>query len=191
MFPLQCCGWDVDAVHTTNYLNHPGRGTFEGARSDGEHVVSLLDGLRRLFDLRTHYHAVLIGYCPSAEVMAAVYRELGPLFEGAGPKPVFVVDPVLGDHGRLYVPEEVLHIHMDFLKLGYVDLTTPNQFEMELLTGMQMQTWDDVRAAALRFHQQYKVANFVVLSVLIDRRMFSVGFSANTARVFCIPIEKI
>lgn len=192
VFPLQCCGWDVDAVNTTEYLNHPGHGTFQGAKNDGAFIRTIIDGLKGLFDIGTYYDAIVVGYCPSAEVMSEVYEELKPIFSDKDSKrPVFVVDPVLGDNGRLYVPEEVVHVHVNFLKLGFVELTTPNQFEMELLTGIQMKTWDDVKQAVHKFYQEYRVDNFVVLSVRIDSRMYSVGYSASTNRAFSIPIKEI
>lgn len=192
VFPLQCCDWDVDAVHTTEYLNHPGHGTFQGAKNDGPSIKTIIEGLKALFDIGTHYDVIVVGYCPSAELMSAVYEELTPIYNNAASKhPVFVVDPVLGDNGRLYVPEEVVQVHIDFLKLGFVDLTTPNQFEMELLTGIKLHTWTDVKLAAKTFHEEYKIENFVVLSVRIDSKLYCVGFSAKADHVFCIPIEEI
>lgn len=194
VFPLQCCGWDVDAVNTTDYLNHPGHGTFQGTKNDDKFITTIFNGLRRLYDLGTYYDAILVGYCPSAEVMLAVHKELRPIYsetETARQRPLLVMDPVLGDNGRLYVPEEVVQVHMDFLKLGVVDLTTPNQFEMELLTGITMNTWEDVKRSMRLFHELYRVKNFVILSAFVDGRMYSVGFSATDQQVFCIPIEEI
>ena len=41
-----------------------------------------------------------------------------------------VCDPVLGDHGRLYVPKELVKIYADEV-IGLADLVTPNSFEAE------------------------------------------------------------
>lgn len=180
-------------MHTTNYLNHPGHGTFQGEKNDGRTISTIIEGLKKLFDLREYYNVVLVGYCPSAEVMTAVYEELEPIYKTKDRKegPVFVVDPVLGDNGRLYVPEEVVQVHIDFLKRGLVDLTTPNQFEMELLTDTKFLSWNDVKSACYKFYDTYKVPDFVILSVLIDEQMYSVGFSASTETVFYVPIQEI
>lgn len=193
MFPLQCCDWDVDAVHTTDYLNHPGHGTFQGTKYDAQSIAEVLNGLRKLFDLGTYYNVVLIGYCPNAEMMKAVYNELLPIYSNSSMenRPVFVVDPVLGDNGRLYVPKEVVQVHVGFLKLGYVDLTTPNQFEMEILTGISMKSWEDVKRAAHLFYERYNVRNFAILSVVIGASMYSVGFCADSDEIFYVPIEEI
>ncbi|KAJ3191850.1 hypothetical protein HDU67_005696, partial [Dinochytrium kinnereticum] len=39
-----------------------------------------------------------------------------------------IVDPVMGDDGRMYVPEEVLPIYRDEV-LRFADVITPNGFE--------------------------------------------------------------
>ena len=47
---------------------------------------------------------------------------------------MYVCDPVLGDHGKLYVPAELVEIYKkDVVPLA--TLLTPNQFELELLNG--------------------------------------------------------
>lgn len=41
-----------------------------------------------------------------------------------------VCDPVMGDNGQMYVPEELLEIYRDKL-IPLADVITPNQFEVE------------------------------------------------------------
>lgn len=41
-----------------------------------------------------------------------------------------VCDPVMGDDGKMYVPEECLPIYRDLL-IPLADIITPNQFEVE------------------------------------------------------------
>ncbi len=50
------------------------------------------------------------------------------------PEIVFLCDPVLGDNGQLYVPKELIPIFRDEL-IPLADIITPNQFEIETLTG--------------------------------------------------------
>ncbi len=50
------------------------------------------------------------------------------------PSIVYLCDPVLGDNGHLYVPKELIPIFRDEL-LPISDIITPNQFEIETLTG--------------------------------------------------------
>ncbi|OBA23661.1 Ribokinase-like protein [Metschnikowia bicuspidata var. bicuspidata NRRL YB-4993] len=193
VFTLQYCGWNVDALHTTEFLNHPGYGQFKGQKADVETVKLIFEGLQSILDLRLEYELILVGYCPSAEVMSTLYEQITPLMGAAKEKsrPILVVDPVLGDNGKLYVPQQIVKAHIEFLQLGFVDLTTPNQFELELLTGIQIHDWESVKLALTTFNEKYKVPNVVILSVIVDGRMYGVGFSKATEAIFYIPIAKI
>lgn len=46
---------------------------------------------------------------------------------------VAVCDPVLGDDGRLYVPEELVGAFSELVT--HADLVTPNQFECECVSA--------------------------------------------------------
>lgn len=188
VFPLQFAGWDVDAINTTNFLNHPGYGKFQGLKTEPELLDRLFAGLADILDLNEEYKMVLVGYCPSAAIMETVYKQLKKVLRGEK-RPVLVVDPVLGDNGRLYVPADVVPVHKEFLKLGYVDLTTPNQFELELLTDVKIDDWSTVKEALAVFWERYKVPNVVLLSIVIDDNMYCVGYSEGS--IFHMPISKI
>lgn len=195
-FPLQHYGWDVDTIHTTDFSNHPGYGKLKGSKATPEQISDMFQGLRDVVDFST-YKIFLVGYCPNADVMKTIYGELIPWLASSSEgkeHPVVIVDPVLGDHGRLYVPEAVVGVHRDFFKLGFVDLTTPNQFEMELLSGENLGSWSQVKKAFDTFYSLYKVPNVVILSVVIDNSMYSVGYchwEPENRRIFRIPIQTI
>ena len=48
-----------------------------------------------------------------------------------------VCDPVMGDDGRLYVPKDLLPAYRSHI-VAEANVLTPNQFEAELLTGIQI-----------------------------------------------------
>lgn len=54
----------------------------------------------------------------------------------------YVCDPVLGDAGKLYVPESLISIYIDKL-ISKAWLITPNQFEAERLTCTTITSKDD------------------------------------------------
>ena len=64
-----------------------------------------------------------------------------------------VCDPVLGDNGKLYVPEDLVQVYRDFA-LPHASLLTPNQFELELLTQRTVATEQDAQAACAQLHEQ-------------------------------------
>ncbi|KAI4464981.1 pyridoxal kinase [Holotrichia oblita] len=61
---------------------------------------------------------------------------------GASTTQIYVYDPVMGDNGKMYVPKELLPVYKDVL-VPLADILTPNQFEIELLTGCWINTIDD------------------------------------------------
>lgn len=70
-------------------------------------------------------------------------------------------DPVLGDNGHLYVPESFVDIYRDDL-LPLAQISTPNQFEAELLSGIPIVDESSAWQALDWFHQ--KGVDIVVLS---------------------------
>lgn len=77
---------------------------------------------------------MLSGYVPGAEAVAAVgniARELKENHKDQPGKFFWVLDPVMGDNGRLYVAPEVVPEYKKLLQ--YADLILPNQFEAEFV----------------------------------------------------------
>ncbi len=59
---------------------------------------------------------------------------------------VYLCDPVIGDDGRVYVADGILDVVRHRL-LPAANLTTPNQFELELLSGLAITDAQGLRAA--------------------------------------------
>lgn len=67
---------------------------------------------------------------------------------------VFVVcDPVMGDAGKMYVPETLLPIYRDEI-IPLSDICTPNQFEVELITGKKIISEADAWEGMNWFHDK-------------------------------------
>ncbi|AAS50412.1 AAR047Cp [Eremothecium gossypii ATCC 10895] len=189
VFPLQCRGWDVDVVNTVQFSNHPGYGTHTGFRTQpevlGRLVEHSLDG-----PLGLEHAAVILGYLPDAEGLrraaAAIARACC-----ARPALAWVVDPVLGDAGRLYVPPEVLPQYRALLRGGGVLAVTPNQFELELLVGAAAGSRAALRHALDAFHEQFpRVPYVVVTDVRLagdDALCYTACSDGRAARLFATP----
>ncbi|RLV96497.1 putative pyridoxal kinase BUD17 [Spathaspora sp. JA1] len=190
VFPLQYVGWDVDAMNTTNYSNHPGYGSFTGTPSTPDSLVEIIDGLKKIHDFKD-YDIVLTGYASTSEVLQVIKNELVKVFANNKLSPEWIVDPILGDNGRLYVSEKVIPVYRDIFATGYVSLITPNQFEFETLTGAKLKTWQDVKQTILQFDNKYKIKNIVISSVSIENQLYCVGYTSNTNRMFSVPINEI
>lgn len=92
--------------------------------------------------------AVFTGYFASAEAVAATAAAITRI-KAAKPGVRLLVDPIIGDGGRLYVPEATATAIRDLL-LPLADIATPNLFELEWLTSTQGLMETDAIVAAAR-----------------------------------------
>ncbi|AGO10037.1 AaceriAAR047Cp [[Ashbya] aceris (nom. inval.)] len=189
VFPLQCRGWDVDVVNTVQFSNHPGYGTHAGFRTQPEVLARLVEhSLNGPLGLK--HTAVILGYLPDADGLRLAADAIARAWR-ARPEMAWVVDPVLGDAGRLYVPEEVVPLYREVLRAGGVLAATPNQFELEVLVGMTAGTRAALRRALAAFHAQYpRVAHVVVTDVQFageDNVCYTACSDGRAARLFATP----
>ncbi|WP_135229064.1 pyridoxal kinase [Deinococcus fonticola] len=146
MFPLQRLGFEVWAVNTVQFSNHTGYGAWTGMVFPAELVGELLDGIEARGAL-PDCHGVLSGYMGSEGTVDAVVKALGRV-RAVNPQALYCCDPVMGDVGRgVFVrPElpELIAAHA----IPAADIVTPNQFELELLTGLKVDTLEHALKAA-------------------------------------------
>jgi pyridoxine kinase len=89
--------------------------------------------------------AVLSGYIGGPAVGAAVVEAVRQV-KAANPRALYCCDPVLGDNGRVYVGAGIPELLRD-AALPLADIATPNQFELEWLTGTAVTTLTEAKAA--------------------------------------------
>jgi pyridoxine kinase len=149
VFPLQLLGFEVDVVNSVHFSNHTGYvGGFEGDVLKGDQLRAILSGLERNGLLSDVGH-LLTGYIGSESFLSAVLDVLATLRKE---RPVrFVCDPVLGDRGKFYVPEELVPLYREKV-IPQADVLTPNQFEVEQLTGINIKSIDDALKACNVLH---------------------------------------
>jgi pyridoxine kinase len=160
VFPLQLLGFDVDVVNSVHLSNHTGYGTVRGDVLRGEQLRAILDGLQRN-DLLADTGHILTGYIGSPSFLEAVVDVVVTVRNTCNTSsntsttsaPVrYVCDPVLGDRGQLYVPVELVQLYRDKI-LPIADVITPNQFEVEQLTGVPtIRTLSDAKTACDILH---------------------------------------
>jgi len=134
VFPLQLLGFEVDAVNSVQFCCHTGYPKFGGQVLDGDALWSLVAGLEENGLVAGGYSHLLTGYIGSATFLRTVLRTHA-LLRARCPDLTYVCDPVLGDHGELYVPEALVEIYKEEV-VPLATLLTPNAFECELLTGV-------------------------------------------------------
>lgn len=189
-FPLNLRNWNVDCIYTTDLSAHPGHGSFTGGKVDANLVKELFQGLKNL-SLDNEYECVIVGYTASDEILEIVWNDiLSDL--NSKQKIIKVLDPVMGDNGKIYVSKRVVELYLEFLSqdLIDIDLLTPNQFEMEILSGIKIDSWETLLLSLKKFCSKYKkIKNVIITSVVIDEKMYCVG--ASKGKVFYYEVNKI
>jgi len=149
VFPLQLLGFDVDMINSVQFSNHTGYGNgWTGTVLQGDELLSLTDGLAKN-NLISHSH-LLTGYIGSPSFLKAVTQVVAQL-KAENSELKYVCDPVLGDNGKLYVPEGLVKLYQtDIIPLSY--MVTPNSFECELLTGVEVTCMESAQRACDALH---------------------------------------
>ena len=146
MFPLQRLGFEVWAVNTVQFSNHTGYGAWTGSVFPPDLVAELLDGIEARGAL-PDCDAVLSGYMGSEGTVAAVVDAVHRVRQ-ANPQALYCCDPVMGDVGRgVFVRPELPDL-IAAQAIPAADIVTPNQFELELLTGRTVGTLEQALEAA-------------------------------------------
>ncbi|KAF9479560.1 bud site selection protein 16 [Pholiota conissans] len=160
VFPLQLLGYDVDVVNTVNFSNHAGYGYSGGSKTTAAELNAIFETMEHnelLMPTR-----LLTGYIPGAEALTAVER-LACRVKHARPNLVYLLDPVMGDAGRLYVAPDVIPVYREMLPLATI--ITPNWFEVETLTDIKLDNMDSLHNALKILHIQYRVPHVVISSI--------------------------
>ena len=144
MFPLQRLGAEVWAVNTVQFSNHPGHGDWTGRVGTGSEITALIDGIERRGAF-ARCDAVLSGYMGDVSVAASVLDAVVRV-RAANPAMLYCCDPVIGDGGRVYVRDGIPEM-IAGKAVPQADVLTPNQFELERLSGVQCGDAASVRRA--------------------------------------------
>jgi pyridoxine kinase len=146
VFALQRLGCEVWPVHTVQFSNHPGYGAWRGSVFDAALIGEVVRGIAERGAL-TRCDGVLSGYLGSAEIGATILDAVA-LVKAANPQARYCCDPVIGDVGPgVYVGEGIAELLRE-RALPVADVITPNQFELERLSGQGSDTLAAALAAA-------------------------------------------
>ena len=177
MFPLQLLGFDVDIINSVQFSNHTGYPFgWEGNVLDGSMLEKLVDGIERNgllsscsddgdSDETGRIGNILTGYIGSESFLRAVVNVVQKL-KALNPNCRYVCDPVLGDMGRFYVPKELVDIYRREV-LPLADVITPNQFEIEQLTGISIKSIKDAQSACRILHD-IGVSTVLITSIVFE-----------------------
>lgn len=157
-------------MNTVQFSNHTGYGRWGGLRFDAAHLADVFANMKKngllrhnrilTGTLRTHAD---LGYTPSPEALAAV-EDLIRAERQKNSSLIYLLDPVMGDMDRgMYVSPDVLPIYRRMLHLS--SIICPNQFEAQVLAGMDITSLDTMKAVLTKLHAEYGVPHVVITSL--------------------------
>lgn len=129
---LQRLGHEVWALPTVVLASRPGLGRLQRSELSAPDLAAMLAALEA-DGCWPSLGAVLTGYFPSAASVAAAAAAVRRIRQ-ASPSIPILVDPIVGDGGRLYVAEATAAAIRDEL-LPLATIATPNLYELTWLTG--------------------------------------------------------
>ncbi|WP_336811455.1 pyridoxal kinase PdxY [Bosea sp. MMO-172] len=144
-FPMQRLGVDVWPIHTVQFSNHTGYGSWKGRVFDGGMIDEVMDGIAERGVL-ANCDGVISGYMGSADIGHAILSAVERV-RAANPKAIYCCDPVIGDVGRGVFVRPGIPEFMREQAVPAADIVTPNQFELELLTDVEIKTIADAHRA--------------------------------------------
>jgi pyridoxine kinase len=165
VFPLQRLGFEIWAVNTVQFSNHPGYGAWRGTMVAPADIADLIQGMADRGAL-SRCRAVLTGYMGDP-ALGEVVLDTVERVRAANPQAIWACDPVMGDvGGGFYVRPGLPEFFRD-RAVPAADIVTPNQFELEYLTGRTIRSLADAldAAAAVRAFGPKVV---LITSLLID-----------------------
>src|SRR5947209_7567064 len=149
-FPLQRIGVEVWPIHTVQFSNHTGYGAWTGRVFEARLITELVEGIAQRSALG-QCDGVLSGYMGSAETGAAILDAVARV-KAANPNARYCCDPVIGDVGRDVFVRPGIPEFMREHAVPAADVVTPNQFELDHLTGHTSATRRDALNAIDALH---------------------------------------
>ena len=145
VFPMQRLGVEVWPIHTVQFSNHTGYGSWKGRVFDGPAIEDLVEGIAERGVLE-RCDGVLSGYMGSADIGNAILSAVARV-RSLNPDALYCCDPVIGDVGRGVFVRPGVPEFMREQAVPAADIITPNQFELDYLSGLATQSLDDVKQA--------------------------------------------
>lgn len=144
-FCMQRLGVEVWPIHTVQFSNHTGYGDWKGRVFDGGMIDEVVEGIAERGVLPA-CDGVLSGYMGSADIGHAILSAVERV-RVANPKAMYCCDPVIGDVGRGIFVRPGIPEFMREQAVPAADIVTPNQFELELLTDVEVRNIGDAHRA--------------------------------------------
>ena len=158
------CGHYPIAVDTMQLAAHPGHGVIAGGPPPIDQFKAILAALPQL-GIMADCPCVITGYLGAVAQIDPIATVIDH-WRAARSAGQYILDPVLGDNGRIYVSDGLVQ-QMRAGLLPRANYVTPNQFELGLLAGQPVTNSDDASAAAHHLLDQHPPLQAVIATGII------------------------
>lgn len=163
VFALQRLGFEVLPIHTVQFSNHTGYGSFRGQVFTVDHIKDILQGLKDRGVLE-QVNAVLSGYMGDGTIANAILEAVKEV-RSLNPNALYLCDPVMGDFGRgVYVNPNIPEF-MCKQVVPIANIITPNHFEFEILIDAKLKSVQDAIAHARSLIEKTALETVVITSL--------------------------
>ena len=131
-------------VNTVLLAAHPGFNVIAGGPINHSDFQAIIEGIPTL-GIIGNIRSIITGYL-GEDLQVEPIKILIKRWKSEPRNGPYVLDPVLGDDGRLYVSHKLAKTMKDEL-LSLADFITPNQFELELLSDIAINDTNDAKKA--------------------------------------------
>jgi pyridoxine kinase len=165
-FPLMRMGVEVWPVLTVHFSNHTGYPSWRGPVLPAVDVAEVIRGISDRGVLG-QIDAVLSGYQGDPEVGNVILDAVAEV-RRQNPEAIYCCDPVMGDVGRGFYVRDGIPALMRDRVVPAAQVVTPNQFELEALTGRPTSTASELLAAADAARELGPQTVLVTSAVFVD-----------------------
>ncbi len=169
---LTAMGHHPILVDTVKLAAHPGYGDKYGGSISADAFEQLLDGLIA-FNALADISLTMTGYLGNAEQIAPIHNLITKWHE-VNAKGIYILDPVIGDAGYLYVTPDIATGMRDRL-LPLASVTTPNRFELAHLSGIEVSDYESADAAGRHLLACHPRLRAVVATAVPGQAADSIG----------------
>lgn len=140
-------------------------------------MEKLLPGAMKIASQRGEKLILYIGYLGNAGQVKLIKEQIR---ENRALISHIIVDPVSGDHGRLYVPSEVVEAWPELLSLA--DWAMPNFTELQLMSGLP--SGSDEKEVLQAFQERFPKLSFIGTSMPEEKDIRLVLFHNGIYQTF-------
>jgi pyridoxine kinase len=183
-------GYEVDNLNSVQFPHHSGYCIPKGQILDPETFEGIIQDMEKQAFLEEYTH-ILSGYIRSplsVEKLVSLVKKL----RAHNPNIVYLMDPVLGDHGRMYVDSGVLPVYQNQL-LSLATIITPNQYEAQWISGLEIKSVKDAEMVLKKINEIYKIPFIVITSLDLgtNELVLIAGEFTDAPKIFTITFPKL